>query len=114
MVPSAGRRNNCSEITSGTTCHLTSLLKSLYADNPVIKTDEFDRDGAGCILLLSSTSFRLLVDPGATVSEGDGILVLEAMKMEMPISATTSGNLAEFSVSPGDQVAAGDTLALIS
>ncbi|MEE2910129.1 MAG: biotin/lipoyl-containing protein [Candidatus Poribacteria bacterium] len=57
---------------------------------------------------------RLLVDPGATVSEGDGILVLEAMKMEMPISATTSGNLAEFSVSPGDQVAAGDTLALIS
>ena len=57
---------------------------------------------------------RLLVDPGATVSEGDGILVLEAMKMEMPFSATTSGNLAEFSVSPGDQVAAGVTLALIS
>ena len=57
---------------------------------------------------------RLLVDPGAAVSEGDSILVLEAMKMEMPISATTSGTLAEFSVSPGDQVAAGDTLALIS
>ena len=57
---------------------------------------------------------RFLVDPGAAVSEGDTILVLEAMKMEMPISATTSGTLAEFSVSPGDQVAAGDTLALIS
>ena len=57
---------------------------------------------------------RFLVDPGAAVSEGDSILVLEAMKMEMPISATTSGTLAEFSVSPGDQVAAGDTLALIS
>ena len=52
--------------------------------------------------------------PGAAVSEGDSILVLEAMKMEMPISATTSGTLAEFSVSPGDQVAAGDALALIS
>ena len=57
---------------------------------------------------------RFLVDPGAAISEGDSILVLEAMKMEMPISATTSGTLAEFSVSPGDQVAAGDTLALIS
>ena len=57
---------------------------------------------------------RFLVDPGAAVSEGDSILILEAMKMEMPISATTSGTLAEFSVSPGDQVAAGDTLALIS
>ena len=57
---------------------------------------------------------RFLVDPGVAVSEGDSILVLEAMKMEMPISATTSGTLAEFSVSPGDQVAAGDTLALIS
>ena len=57
---------------------------------------------------------RFLVDPGAAVSEGDSILVLEAMKMEMPISATTSGTLAEFSVSPGDQVAAGDALALIS
>ena len=57
---------------------------------------------------------RLLVDVGTTISEGDSILVLEAMKMEMPISATTSGTLTEISVSPGDQVAAGDTLALIS
>lgn len=57
---------------------------------------------------------RLLVDIGTTISEGDSILVLEAMKMEMPISATTSGTLTEISVSPGDQVAAGDTLALIS
>ena len=59
-------------------------------------------------------AIRLLVDIGTTISEGDSILVLEAMKMEMPISATTSGTLTEISVSPGDQVAAGDTLALIS
>ena len=57
---------------------------------------------------------RLLVDVGTTISEGDSILVLEAMKMEMPISATTSGTLTKIYVSPGDQVAAGDTLALIS
>ena len=57
---------------------------------------------------------RLLVDVGTTISEGDSLLVLEAMKMEMPISATISGTLTEISVSPGDQVAAGDTLALIS
>ena len=57
---------------------------------------------------------RLLVDVGTTISEGDSLLVLEAMKMEMPISATISGTLTEISVSPGDQVATGDTLALIS
>ena len=57
---------------------------------------------------------RLLVDVGTTISEGDSLLVLEAMKMEMPISATTSGTLTKIYVSPGDQVAAGDTLALIS
>ena len=36
---------------------------------------------------------RLLVNVGDQVEEGSGILVLEAMKMEMPINSPTAGTV---------------------
>ena len=54
---------------------------------------------------------RLLVHVGDHVEAGEGILVLEAMKMEMPINSLAAGTITDISVGPGDQVAAGDVLA---
>jgi len=45
------------------------------------------------------------VTVGATVKEGDTVCTLEAMKMEMPISAPTSGTVKGIHVSVGDSVA---------
>ena len=53
---------------------------------------------------------RLLVHIGDHVEAGEGILVLEAMKMEMPINSLAAGTITDISVAPGDQVAAGDVL----
>lgn len=56
---------------------------------------------------------RIVLGPGDACSEGDPILVLEAMKMEMEVTATTSGTVASVEVDAGDQVATGDVLATI-
>ncbi len=55
----------------------------------------------------------VLVAVGATVERGQGLLVIEAMKMENEIGAPRSGRVAEIRVQPGQAVEAGETLALI-
>uniref|UniRef100_UPI002628254C biotin/lipoyl-containing protein n=1 Tax=Oceanispirochaeta sp. TaxID=2035350 RepID=UPI002628254C len=53
---------------------------------------------------------RISVAVGDSVSEGDEVIVLEAMKMETPISSPVSGSILAISVSQGDQVTAGQCL----
>ena len=50
---------------------------------------------------------------GSTVQAGDTLLVVEAMKMETSVSATTAGTIGEVLVTPGDKVNAGDLLVVI-
>ncbi|WP_249011020.1 acetyl-CoA carboxylase biotin carboxylase subunit [Conexibacter sp. DBS9H8] len=63
---------------------------------------------------LQGTIFKVNVEAGATVAEGDLICVIEAMKMENEITAHKAGVIAELPISPGVSVASGDTLAVIS
>ncbi len=56
---------------------------------------------------------RLLAQVGDRVESGEGILVLEAMKMEVQITAPFAGTITEISVAAGSQVAAGDVLACL-
>lgn len=53
------------------------------------------------------------VEVGATVSENDELVILEAMKMEMPIVAPTSGTVKEVRCKKGDSVGADDVLMVI-
>ena len=55
----------------------------------------------------------LSVKEGDTVKKGQGILVLEAMKMENTIEAPCDGTLKQFMVQKGDSVLEGATLAII-
>lgn len=51
---------------------------------------------------------------GASIAVGDTILILESMKMEIPVLAESAGVLSEISVVPGDVVREGDVLAIIA
>ncbi len=53
------------------------------------------------------------VKVGDSVNENDEILILEAMKMEMPIVAPASGKVSEIKCQKGDSVAADDVLMVI-
>ena len=53
---------------------------------------------------------KLLVDPGAVVSRGQPLLIMEAMKMEHRICAPAAGQVSEFFFAAGDAVDAGDDL----
>jgi glutaconyl-CoA decarboxylase len=56
---------------------------------------------------------RVAVQTGATVEEGDLLLVLEAMKMENEINAPVGGTVQELKARDGDSVNSGDVLAVI-
>lgn len=56
---------------------------------------------------------ELLLEPGDEVDEDDPVLVLEALKMKVTVGAPTGGVLTEYSVGAGDDVEAGDKLAVI-
>ena len=55
----------------------------------------------------------VVAQPGQTVQEGEVLIVLEAMKMEMEVTAPTSGTVNNIIIHTGDQIIAGQTLATI-
>ena len=57
---------------------------------------------------------KILVEPGASVGDGDTVMVLEAMKMESEIKTHIAGTVSEIPVNVGDQVTAGQTLVKIN
>ncbi|MCW2989348.1 MAG: Carbamoyl phosphate synthase, partial [Solirubrobacterales bacterium] len=62
---------------------------------------------------LQGTVFKVNVEQGAEVSEGDLICVIEAMKMENEITAHRSGKITSLNVKVGAAVNSGDILAVI-
>jgi oxaloacetate decarboxylase alpha subunit len=57
--------------------------------------------------------FKVRCKVGDTVAEGDVVLVLEAMKMEVEVTSTHSGQVQELCVREGDSVAPGATLLVV-
>ena len=53
---------------------------------------------------------RVLVEPGQRIEEGQGLLVLEAMKMENELHAPAAGTVAAVHVKPGEAVGKSDLL----
>ncbi len=57
--------------------------------------------------------WKIVAAPGASVAEGDTLVILESMKMEIPVLAESEGVLKEFAVNEGDVVQEGDLIAVI-
>jgi acetyl-CoA carboxylase biotin carboxyl carrier protein len=57
--------------------------------------------------------WKVLVSEGDDVAEGDTLVILESMKMEIPVEATASGKVSEVGVQEGGVVQEGDVIAVI-
>ena len=60
------------------------------------------------------TVWKIQVAVGDSVSEGDDLMILESMKMEIPVEAESSGVVATLDVAEGDSIAEGQLLATIT
>ena len=79
-----------------------------------IADDVLIPDGAVAVVApFTSTVWQISIEAGATVSAGDKLLALEAMKMESAITAPANGVILEVYVKPGDQVRPGQVLVAI-
>lgn len=56
---------------------------------------------------------RILVETGSAIEKGDGVLVVEAMKMQNELKSPKAGIVKEIRVEEGSTVSAGDVLAVI-
>jgi acetyl-CoA carboxylase biotin carboxyl carrier protein len=57
--------------------------------------------------------WKVVAAEGDSVADGDTLVILESMKMEIPVLAETSGRLARLAVAEGDVVQEGDLIAVI-
>lgn len=84
--------------TSKVNTEIDMLLKKLGMDSLVTKkVNELKAPMPGLV-------FKILVDVGQQVNEGDNLMILEAMKMENNLKSPTSGKVIEIKVNEGEAV----------
>ncbi|MCX6385594.1 MAG: biotin/lipoyl-binding carrier protein [Solirubrobacterales bacterium] len=62
---------------------------------------------------ITGTVWKIEVKVGDNVSEGDTVVILESMKMEMPVEAEDGGTVKEILCEEGQAVSEGDALVLL-
>ena len=62
---------------------------------------------------ITGTVWKIEVAVGDEIDEGDTVVILESMKMEMPVEAEDSGTVKEILCSEGQAVNEGDSLVVL-
>ena len=62
---------------------------------------------------ITGTVWKVECQVGQSVAEGDTLVILESMKMEMPVEAEDDGVVKEISCEEGQSVSEGDTLVVL-
>jgi acetyl-CoA carboxylase biotin carboxyl carrier protein len=62
---------------------------------------------------ITGTVWKIECEIGQEVEEGDTLVILESMKMEMPVEAEDDGVVKQIAVEEGQSVSEGDTLVVL-
>jgi len=62
---------------------------------------------------ITGTIWKVECTVGQQVEEGDTVVILESMKMEMPVEAEDDGKVVEIRCAEGDSVSEGDVLVVL-
>jgi biotin carboxyl carrier protein len=63
---------------------------------------------------ITGVVFQITAKPGDVVQAGDPVIVLESMKMEIPVEAPRAGHVSEIRVQEGQTVQEGEVVAILS
>ena len=94
----------------------TTTSAPVAAAAPVRKAAPAASAGAGSIKIEAGAAgkvFKVEASVGQAVKAGDAVIILEAMKMEIPVVAPQDGTVASIDVAVGDAVEAGALLATL-
>ncbi|MCP4004408.1 MAG: acetyl-CoA carboxylase biotin carboxyl carrier protein subunit [bacterium] len=62
---------------------------------------------------ITGTVFLIETQVGAQVAEGDTLIVIESMKMELPVESPAAGKVSEIKVEEGQSIEEGDALVVL-
>ena len=62
---------------------------------------------------MTANVWKVLVKAGDTVADGDTLVILESMKMEIPVIAEEDGTITEVKVAEGDTINEDDVIAVM-
>ena len=62
---------------------------------------------------LTATVWKVVAEEGATVAEGDELVILESMKMEIPVLASDDGTVVEILVEEEEPVSEGQVVVVL-
>jgi acetyl-CoA carboxylase biotin carboxyl carrier protein len=62
---------------------------------------------------ITGTVWKIECEVGQQINEGDTVVILESMKMEMPVEAEDDGKVKEIPCQEGQSVSEGDTLVVL-
>ncbi|TFB13074.1 acetyl-CoA carboxylase biotin carboxyl carrier protein subunit [Filobacillus milosensis] len=65
------------------------------------------------VATMAGNVWKVVVNEGDQVETGTDVVILESMKMEIPVAAETNGTVKELKVNEGDFVNEGDVIAVI-
>jgi biotin carboxyl carrier protein len=68
---------------------------------------------AECRAEIAGNVWKVLVAPGQQVAAEEELIILESMKMEIPVVSPAAAMVSEVKVGEGDQVAEGDLLVVL-
>ncbi|MFA9378876.1 MAG: biotin/lipoyl-containing protein [Lachnotalea sp.] len=106
-----GQAGNTSNASVATT------KKSTPAATPAASKVATPVAGAGSIKVSAGAAgkvFKIETSIGQVIKKGDPVVVIEAMKMEIPVVAPEDGTVASIDVAVGDAIEAGVTLATLN
>jgi acetyl-CoA carboxylase biotin carboxyl carrier protein len=85
----------------------------LYLSNPAQRARRRIHPMSEVEAHITGTVWKIEVKVGDTVDEGDTVVILESMKMEMPVEAEDGGTVKEIRCEEGQSVSEGDTLVIL-
>ena len=62
---------------------------------------------------VTGSVWKIVTQPGQALAAGDTVMILESMKMEIPVIAEDGGTLVEIRVAEGNSIAEGQVLAVV-